>query len=291
MNGWPFNAQAPARSRRGQPQSAASALVDPPGSARGVRIGGLGLAAIRRRSGRGWTRSTPRQPLADALGREGSASRRAMACGVQRLGHPPGGPTRGLPVLHALPHRRRIGDLLPPPHRSADLMLRHRAAGPMQLHPHRWARRRCPDHHALQQQPHHLALLHHRGRGGLPQSRQIAPGPRSRHAPRSSSAPAAPAGNDGIPPPSSAAPAGPLPRSVPASAPPGGSPARPRCTAERRGWRPEPLAPAAAAIGHPERRVGPGIPGPRRLNSNPAGVTTSNTWSRTNCSNAAPAKL
>src|SRR5262249_23516608 len=89
-----------------------------------------------------------------------------------------------------------------------------------------------------------------------------APRSRSRHALLGSSAPAASAGTDGSPPPNSAGPAGLLPRHVPASAPPGDSRARRRCTAETRGWLPERPAPVAVAIAAPGPLVGVGTPGP-----------------------------
>ena len=54
------------------------------------------------------------QQLPHTLRGEGPIAGRAMTRGVQLVGHPAGGPTRGVPAPHALPHRRRVGDLLPP---------------------------------------------------------------------------------------------------------------------------------------------------------------------------------
>ena len=166
MYGWALNAKAPARSCRGRRRFASSALSDPPGSSARGPIGGSRFAVATPCGGLlGRSRATPSQQLPDTLRGEGLTVGRVMTRGVQLVRHPARSPTCGVPALHVLPHRRRVGDLLPRPHPAADLMLRHRPAGPMQLHPHFLARRRGPNHHPLQQQPHHLALLHHRCRG------------------------------------------------------------------------------------------------------------------------------
>jgi hypothetical protein len=167
-SGWALNAKVPARSRRGQWRSTRSALSGALNSSARVALGGSWCAAVRPRGGRGRARASSRQQLTHTLGRERPIMGRAMTGGVQLLRHPAGSPARGLPIPQPLPHRRRVADLVPASHASADRMLGHRAASPMQLHLHLLARRRCPHHHALQQQPHHLALLHHRGRGRLP---------------------------------------------------------------------------------------------------------------------------
>ena len=158
MYGWALNAKAPARSCRGRRRFASSALSDPPGSSARGPIGGSRFAVATPCGGLlGRSRATPSQQLPDTLRGEGLTVGRVMTRGVQLVRHPARSPTCGVPALHVLPHRRRVGDLLPRPHPAADLMLRHRPAGPMQLHPHFLARRRGPNHHPLQQQPHHLA--------------------------------------------------------------------------------------------------------------------------------------
>lgn len=159
MGGREFKTKDPATARHGSGRRAWSCRAGGDGSTRrdgGRGAGALFLAATPCVDG---LRVDTLPQLTHVRGRERLAARCAIARGIQLVGDAACRPARGLAVAHVLQQGCHIGHLSPGAHRSPQLMCRHRSARPMQLDPHLVAGRWRPDHHALQEQVHHVPFV------------------------------------------------------------------------------------------------------------------------------------